>query len=79
MKAIHGWGRQVVVAVALLFMTTTAWSAHSGYHKVVDGGAIVPAEMVRGHPREHPESEMHGGVVRQPACRWRICRSACSI
>lgn len=66
MKAIHGWGGQVAVVVALLFVATTVWSAHGGYHKVVDGVsvyfAIVPAEMVRGHSREHPEGEMHGGV-----------------
>ncbi len=23
---------------------------------------VLPAEMVRGHPKEHPESDMHGGV-----------------
>lgn len=66
MKAGHGWSRQAVVVVGLLFAVTAVWSAHSGYHKVVDGVsvyfAIVPAELVRGHPREHPESEMHGGV-----------------
>ena len=35
--------------------------------QIVEGVAIylgmVPAELVRGHPREHPESEMHGGVA----------------
>lgn len=35
--------------------------------QIVDGVAIylgiVPAQLVRGHPREHPESEMHGGVA----------------
>ena len=68
MKTIHGWSRQAqaVVVVVLLFVATIAWSAHSGSHKVADGVSayftIVPAEMVRGHPREHPESEMHGGV-----------------
>jgi len=34
--------------------------------QVVDGVAIyfgiVPSGIVWGHPREHPESEMHGGV-----------------
>jgi len=36
------------------------------YRQLVDGVAIyfgvMPAELVRGHPREHPESAMHGGV-----------------
>jgi hypothetical protein len=35
-------------------------------HQVVDGVevyfGIVPAQLVRGHPPEHPEGEMHGGV-----------------
>lgn len=35
-------------------------------YKVVDGVAIyfgvMPAEMILGHPQEHPEREMHGGV-----------------
>ncbi len=66
MKAKHGWSRQAVVMVGLLLVVTAVWGAHSSYHKVVDGVsvyfAIVPAEMVRGHPREHPEGEMHGGV-----------------
>jgi hypothetical protein len=39
---------------------------HSPYHRVVQGVAIylgvVPAEVVRGHPPEHSESQMHGGV-----------------
>ena len=69
MNTRYGWSRQAqaVVVVALLLVATTVWSAHSGSHKMVDGVSvyfiIVPAEMVRGHPREHPESEMHGGVL----------------
>ncbi len=66
MKARHEWSRQAVVIVGLLFVANAVWGAHSSYHKVADGVsvyfAIVPAEMVRGHPREHPEGEMHGGV-----------------
>lgn len=66
MKAKQAWSRQAVMGVGLLLVATAAWSAHSGIHKVADGVsvyfAIVPAEIVRGHPREHPESEMHGGV-----------------
>lgn len=42
-------------------------AAHAvSYQQVADGLAIyfgiVPAELVRGHPREHPESGMHGGT-----------------
>ena len=66
MKARPGRSRQAVAVVGLLLVATAVWGAHSGYHKVADGVsvyfAIVPAEMVRGHPREHPEGEMHGGV-----------------
>lgn len=40
--------------------------------QVVDGVAIylgvVPAQIIQGHPREHEESRMHGGV---PASRYR--------
>lgn len=66
MKARQGWSLQAFAVAGLVFVATVVWSAHSGYHKVVDGVsvyfAMVPAEMVRGHPREHPEGEMHGGV-----------------
>jgi hypothetical protein len=40
--------------------------ANDNLSKVVDGVTIyvgiVPAEIVRGHPKEHPEGAMHGGV-----------------
>ncbi len=52
--------------LAGLLLVVSATVAADGYRQVVDGVAvyfgIVPAELVRGHPREHPESEMHGGV-----------------
>jgi hypothetical protein len=51
---------------ALLGLTVAAGAAERGYRQVVDGVAIyfgiLPAELVRGHPPGHPESEMHGGV-----------------
>lgn len=42
---------------------------HSGY--LVDNGmavyyAVIPAEMIRGHPKQHPEAAMHGGVPKRP-------------
>ena len=53
-----------MAAAFLLLVTTTAGAA--SYQQVVDGVAVyfglMPAEIVRGHPREHPEGEMHGGV-----------------
>lgn len=49
-----------------LLLAVSATAAVGGYRQVVDGVAIyfgmMPAELVRGHPREHPESEMHDGV-----------------
>ena len=54
-------------AFALLGLSVAAVAAPSSYERVVDGVAIyfgiLPAEMVRGHPREHPESGMHGGTA----------------
>ena len=53
-----------LLAGLLLAVSTTI--AAGGYRQVVDGVAvyfgIVPAELVRGHPPEHPEGQMHGGV-----------------
>lgn len=41
-------------------------AAESSYRQIVDGIAvyfgIVPAELVRGHPPEHSEGQMHGGA-----------------
>jgi hypothetical protein len=28
--------------------------------------ATIPAEIIRGHPKEHPEATMHGGPPRSP-------------
>ena len=55
-----------LVAVVLGFAAGAGLAAETGYRQVVDGVAvylgIVPAEMVRGHPPGHLESEMHGGT-----------------
>jgi hypothetical protein len=55
-----GW----LLAGLLLLVSATA--AAGGYQQVADGVAIyfgiLPAELVRGHPQEHPEGQMHGGV-----------------
>lgn len=57
---------------AVVLFVLTGWigavrAAEIADHRIVDGMAIyfgvLPAELVRGHPREHPESEMHGGVA----------------
>ena len=51
---------------ALLWLAAGANAEERGYRQVVDGVAIyfgiLPAELVRGHPPQHPESEMHGGT-----------------
>lgn len=61
-----------MLAAALAAIAATVPADHSTQHKVVDGVdiyvGIVPAEMVKGHPKEHPEGEMHGGL---PAGKYR--------
>lgn len=51
---------------ALLAAAVSASAAERGYRQVVDGVAIyfgiLPAQLVRGHPPEHPEGQMHGGA-----------------
>lgn len=52
--------------LAGLLLVVSATAAVDGYRQVVDGVAVyfgmMPAELVRGHPPEHPEGQMHGGV-----------------
>ena len=51
--------------LAGLLLAVSVTVAAGSYSQVVDGVAIyfgvMPAELVRGHPRMHPESGMHGG------------------
>ncbi len=57
--------RVAVISIATL-LASSAFAADSGQHKVVKGVAIyfgvIPAELIEGHPKAHPESEMHGGA-----------------
>lgn len=54
------------LAGIVLGVAVAAPAADTAYRRVVDGVAIyfgiLPAELVRGHPQEHPEGQMHGGV-----------------
>ncbi len=58
--------RSVLLAAVMGFTSGGAPAAESSYRQVVDGVAvyfgIVPAQLVRGHPPAHSESEMHGGA-----------------
>lgn len=49
-----------------LVLAVPASAADAPYRRVVDGVAvyfgILPAELVRGHPPQHPEGTMHGGA-----------------
>lgn len=52
--------------VALLWLSAAALAAERDQRQVIDGVAIyfgiLPAQLVRGHPPEHPERGMHGGA-----------------
>ena len=56
----------MLLATVLGFTAGGTLAAELPHRQIVDGVAVyfgmMPAELVRGHPREHPESEMHGGV-----------------
>lgn len=53
-------------AAILVSIAGASFASEPGGSKVVDGTAIyfavLPAEMIRGHPKGHPETTMHGGV-----------------
>lgn len=54
------------VMLAIPLGSAAVSAAESGYQQVIDGVAvylgILPAQLVRGHPPQHPEGEMHGGA-----------------
>jgi len=53
----------VLWITVLMIVSTNVPASHPQQYQVVSGIAIyltiIPAEMLRGHPKEHPESEMH--------------------
>lgn len=53
---------KILLASVILFFTSV-YASHDDQYKEIDGYAIylavLPAEMLRGHPKEHPESTMH--------------------
>ena len=56
-----------VATLALMVSGKVMADTESGY--VVDHGiaiyyATIPAEIIRGHAKEHPEATMHGGIPR---------------
>ncbi|MBI2717668.1 MAG: hypothetical protein HY245_01310 [Rhizobiales bacterium] len=56
----------LIQAAILVMIVGSAYANEPAGYKIVDGialyYAVIPAEMVRGHPKEHPEGAMHGGV-----------------
>ena len=58
-----------LITCALLVPAQSRADTHSGY--LVDRGiavyyAVIPAEMIRGHSKQHTEATMHGGVPGRP-------------
>lgn len=55
------------LSAILLGVTLAAPAAERGYRQIVDGVAIyfgiMPAQLVRGHPPDHPEGQIHGGAA----------------
>lgn len=55
-----------LLAAAFLLLAGVSPAAETGQYKIADGMAIylgvIPAEMIQGHPGQHPESRMHRGI-----------------
>lgn len=64
----HRWQRLALVAVMVLSpqLLHAADPAPPADNQTVDGTRIylgvIPSAMIRGHPREHSETSMHGGI-----------------
>jgi len=63
------------VGIVMLYASNAWWgdgatAAQESEYQTVGGLAVylgvVPAEIVKGHPREHPEQTMHGGAPLGP-------------
>lgn len=67
MKALNGRNLMMALLVWIMGISFPSYADEAApYQKVVSGITIylgvVPAEVVQGYPKQHPEGEMHGGV-----------------
>ena len=55
-----------IMLILTSFTPTYLLAKDSDLHKSIDGYSVylgvLPAEMIRGHPKDHTESQMHGGI-----------------
>lgn len=62
MKRQYNW--MLAAALQLMALVASAQAAADPYVRYAEGLVVyfgaMPAEVVRGHPRAHPESQMHG-------------------
>jgi hypothetical protein len=60
--------RLFLIALAMaLFAPSQGMADYAGFavdHGVAIYYAVIPAEIIRGHERQHPEATMHGGAPR---------------
>jgi hypothetical protein len=65
---MSGWAARIakLLAASTLAAVVGHAAAAPGEPKVVDGITVylgvVPSEMIRGHPAQHEETTMHGGI-----------------
>ena len=66
MQRIHRLVAETILAVLLAVTAGTVGASDTGQRQVVQGVEIyfgmLPSEIFHGHPKEHPEGTMHGGV-----------------
>lgn len=58
----------LLVILAIVALPTAGWGLEAGQTKTEHGLTVylglLPAEIIRGHPKSHPESTVHGGPPR---------------
>ena len=66
MQRIHRVVAGTILAALFAATAGTVWASDTGQLQVVQGVEIyfgmLPSEIFQGHPQEHPEGTMHGGV-----------------
>jgi hypothetical protein len=68
MRCLSNVARGAILALALSLLSPDVFAGDAGQIRTASGLTIylgtIPAEIIRGHPKTHPEAQAHGGPPR---------------